>query len=121
MRRRMLMFLLGLGVFFGYGGAIASAAWHHRHGHGSDCGGPWSEARWHHAPRDEVSARPQVSPAMVPPTVVVQPAPPAPAAPAQILVIMPAATPAGATVIQASPATASAPLGAAPAASTREQ
>jgi len=43
MRRRIVIALLGLGVFAGYGSAIASAVHHHRmhHGH-AQCAG------WHH-------------------------------------------------------------------------
>lgn len=87
MRRRVLMLLLGLGVFFGYGGAIASASWHHRH---HDCG-RFGEHRWRHG-FDE--ARPAAAPVAAPPqTVVVQPAAPAPAAAPQVYIIMPGASP----------------------------
>lgn len=116
--RRPLMVLLSLGVVFGYGGAIASARWHARHG---------CEDRWgHHGRFDDrrfggaafdgrfdrfegERAEPQRAPAAPaqPQTVVVQPAAPAAAPAPQIFIIMPGATaPQAVTQVAASAAPA---------------
>ena len=82
--RRILLVLLGFGVFAGYGSAIASARWHHRNAGGHGC-----ESRWN---REE--ARAVVAPAPAPQTIVVPQAAPAPAAAMpsqQIFLIMPGA------------------------------
>lgn len=42
--RRVLLVLLGLGVFAGYGSAFSHARWHARHHHEGGCG------RQHEAP-----------------------------------------------------------------------
>jgi hypothetical protein len=78
--RRVLLVLLGFGVFAGYGSAIANARFHMRH-RGESCG--WS--REYQRPEE---ARPAVA---APPqqTVVVPQAAPAPAQ--QIFLIMPGA------------------------------
>lgn len=56
--RRVLLVLLGFGVFAGYGSAIASARWHARHhGEGAGC-----ESRWGRAS----VVVPQAAPAAVP-------------------------------------------------------
>ena len=105
--RRGLIFLLSCGVIFGYGGAIASARWHHQHG---GCEGRWERGqyddRFHHGPwghpgygsgedrfGDERFAppAPAAAPAPAPQTVVVSPAAAAPAPAPQIFVIMPGA------------------------------
>jgi len=107
--RRGLIFLLSCGVIFGYGGAIASARWHHQHG---GCEGRWERGqyddRFHHGPwghpgygsgedrfGDERFAPPAPAaapaPAPAPQTVVVSPAAAAPAPAPQIFVIMPGA------------------------------
>ena len=82
--RRILLVLLGFGVFAGYGSAIASARWHARHG-GGGCESRWSQ-RYQ---RDE--ARPAVAPAPAPQTIVMPQAAPAPAPTQQIFLIMPGA------------------------------
>ena len=102
--RRVLLVLLGFGVFAGYGSAIASARWHARHG-GGGC-----ESRWSRTSEFEQS-RPAAAP--VPQTVVVPQAAPAPAPAAQqIFLIMPgaqAAAPAAAPQVITIPVPAAAP------------
>ena len=89
--RRVLIVLLGFGVFAGYGSAIASARWHGRHGGG---GCESREGRWGRGfDREEVRT-------------VAAPAPVAP----QIFLIMPGAQ--GAT---AAPQVITVPVQAAPA------
>ena len=89
MRRRVLMLLLGMGVLFGYGGAIASASWHMRHLHHHGCGSS-SDHRW----GPDRFAPATVAPAAAQPqTVVVQSAAAVPAAPPQVFIIMPGASP----------------------------
>jgi hypothetical protein len=86
--RRILLVLLGFGVFAGYGSAIASARWHARH-HG-EYGG--CESRWdrdsHRGFERSEEARPA---AAAPQTIVVPQAAAAPAAAPQIFLIMPGA------------------------------
>lgn len=85
--RRVLIVLLGFGVFAGYGSAIASARWHHRQFDGGGC-----ESRWSRGPgpdfrgdaRQAFAPAPQAAPA---PAVVATPALPA----QQIFLIMPGA------------------------------
>ncbi len=99
MRRRILMLLLGMGVFFGYGGAIASASWHaHHHECGASYGHRWGQPRFEPAEVAPAPAQPQ--------TVVVQPAAAPPAAAPQVFIIMPGATsPQVVTAPAAAPAT----------------
>lgn len=95
--RRILLVLLGLGVFAGYGSAIASARWHARHAGGC-------ESRW---------TRTSAAPA--PQTVVVPQAAPAPAPAQQIFLIMPgaqAAAPAAAPQVITIPVPTAAPAAA---------
>ena len=115
MRRRVLMLLLGMGVLFGYGGAIASASWHMRHAHHHGCGAS-NERRWG---TDRFEPATQAPAAVQPQTVVVQPAAPVLAAPPQVFIIMPGASP---QVVPAQVATATiapAPATTAPAPSAR--
>lgn len=113
--RRIAIVLLSLGVFLGYGSAIARASWHYRHGGGHGCHG-WSRYD-RGAERDfERRAAPAVSapaPApQVPQTVVVQSPPPAAPAPVYI-VVTPGAAPPGQTVVvqpQAAPAPSPTPV-----------
>lgn len=105
--RRVLIVLLGFGVFAGYGSAIASARWHARH-HGG-CEDRWSRG----ADRGFDRAVP-AAPAPSPQTVVVPQAAPAPAAAPQIFLIMPGAqaapvAPQVITVPAQAPVTAPAP------------
>lgn len=109
--RRVLIVLLGFGVFAGYGSAIASARWHGRHG-GAGCES--REGRWGRGfEREEVRTVAAPAPAAVAPQTIVMPQ--AAAAPAQqIFLIMPGAQ--GATApqvitvpVQAAPAQAPAP------------
>lgn len=103
--RRVLLVLLGFGVFAGYGSAIASARFHHRH-QGESCG--WS--REYQRPEE---ARPAVAPPQQ--TIVVPAAAPAPAQ--QIFLIMPGAQAAQAVpqvITVPVPAAAPAPLPANP-------
>jgi hypothetical protein len=109
------MFLLSLGVIFGYGGAIASARWHAHHG----CDGRWGEHSRFEDRRfdDQLGQRAQPTPQ--PQTVVVQPAAPAAAPAPQIFVIMPgAAAPQAVTQVAApvvaTPAPAASPAPATP-------
>lgn len=90
--RRILLVLLGFGVFAGYGSAIASARWHHRNA-GGGCEGRWSENRWHRGDRDQARAAPVPAASPAVSTVVVPPAAaaPAPVAGQQIFLIMPGA------------------------------
>lgn len=84
--RRILLVLLGFGVFAGYGSAIAGARWHARHHAGSGgCERRWDRDSQRGSERSE-DARPAVAPA--PQTIVMPQA--APAAP-QIFLIMPGA------------------------------
>lgn len=87
--RRILLVILGFGMFAGYGSAIASARWHARQ-HGG-CEGRWSEGRWGQRWQDRDSNVNTVvapAPATTPVQNVVVPAAPAPAAPApQVFVI----------------------------------
>lgn len=87
--RRILIVVLSLGVFFGYGSAIARASWYARHGgEGRGCGA-W-QSRYDRGDgygryRNEAPA-PAAAPAPVAPqTVVVQP----PAAPAPVYIVIP--------------------------------
>lgn len=82
--RRVLLVLLGFGVFAGYGSAIASARWHHRQ-HGG-CEGRWSRS----SERPPFAPTPAAAPVVIPQAA---PAPaPAAALPAQqIFLIMPGA------------------------------
>jgi hypothetical protein len=52
MRRRIVIALLGLGVFAGYGSAIAGAVHHHRMHHAA-C------AHWHHGEEEAPPQPPQ--------------------------------------------------------------
>lgn len=107
--RRVLIVVLGLGVFFGYGSAIASARWHWRAHHGGGC-----ESRWggpHRGSDDRFdrfeAPRPAAVPAAAPAaqTVVVPPAAPAPSQ--QIFLVMPGAqAPAAAPQVITVPAAA---------------
>lgn len=120
--RRPLMFLLSLGVIFGYGGAIASARWHARH---HDCGDRWGshgriDDRFQHPDLrfDTEPQRTQAAPAPAPvpqqpQTVVVQPAAAPAAAAPQIFFIMPGATAPQAVTPVAVPAVAASPAPAA--------
>lgn len=89
--RRVLLVLLGFGVFAGYGSAIASARWHHRQ-HGG-CEGRWS--RGYDTNREEPrtvaapAATPQAQVINVPQAAAPAPAPAVPAQ--QIFLIMPGA------------------------------
>jgi hypothetical protein len=101
--RRILLVLLGFGVFAGYGSAIASARWHARNGSG--CEGRWSEGRWGGRGYERAEeARPAVAPpAPAAQTVVV---PQAAAAAPQIFLIMPGGqAPAAAPQVIVVPAT----------------
>jgi len=118
--RRLLMVLLGFGVVFGYGSAIAQARW--RHAHGGGCHSSWrgeGPYGWNGEERlneERSQPAPVAAPAPAPQTVVVQPAAaPAPAQPApQIFVIMPGAQPA-ALPVQVVPVQVQAPVAPAPA------
>lgn len=84
--RRVLIVLLGLGVFFGYGSALAAARWHWRAHHGGGCESRW---RGHHG-LDERSERFEAPrPAVAPQAV--SPAPAAAPASQQIFLVMPGA------------------------------
>ena len=114
--RRILLVLLGFGVFAGYGSAIASARWHARNGYGHGCDGRSSEGRWggrgYERPEE---ARPAVAaPAPAPAQTVVVPQ--AAAAAPQIFLIMPGGqAPAAAPQVIVVPATAAAvPVAATP-------
>ena len=94
--RRMLLVLLGFGVFAGYGSAIASARWHHRMHNNGGCEGRWEERSDRFGPggrfdrRDDFRPAAPAAPAAAPQTVIVpQAAAPAPAAQPQVLIIMP--------------------------------
>lgn len=95
--RRMLLVLLGFGVFAGYGSAIASARWHHRMHNNGGCEGRWEERSDRFGPGDRFDRRddfrpaaPPPAPAAAPQTVIVpQAAAPAPAAQPQVFIIMP--------------------------------
>ena len=103
--RRVLIVLLGFGVFAGYGSAIASARWHGRHGGGCES----REGRWGHRGFDREEVRTVAAP-VAPQTIVMPQAAPAPAQ--QIFLIMPGAQ--GAT---AAPQVITVPVQAAPPAS----
>ena len=80
--RRVLLVLLGFGVFAGYGSAIASARFHARQ-RGDSCG-------WARESQRPEEARPAIAPAApAQQTIVVPAAAPAPAQ--QIFLIMPGA------------------------------
>lgn len=106
--RRPLMFLLTLGVIFGFGSGFAQL---HRWRHGG-CNdwrdGRWSDARYGSDWRTARDFQPEVkAPAATPQTVVVQPSAPAAAPAPQVFVIMPqgVATPQVVTVpVAATPA-----------------
>ena len=84
--RRVLIVLLGFGVFAGYGSAIASARWHGHHGGG---GCESREGRWGRG-YDREEVRTLAAPAPAAPQTIVMPQ--AAAAPAQqIFLIMPGA------------------------------
>jgi len=106
--RRPLMFLLFLGVIFGFGSGIASLRYRMHHG----CHGDWRGDRWSDARDDWRSARDLdvKAPAPVPPptpqTVVVQPSAPAAAPAPQVFVIMPQGTAAPQVVTVPAPASA---------------
>jgi hypothetical protein len=123
MSRRPLLFLLSLGVIFGYGGAIASARWHAR---SADCGDRWGHhgrsgdrfERYSHR-FDAEPARTQAAPPPQPQpqTVVVQsPAPTAAAAPQIFFIMSPTAAPQVVTpvAVPVVPAVAASPAPAAP-------
>lgn len=97
--RRLLLVLLGFGVFAGYGSAIASARWHARH----HDGGGGCESRWGRGP-ERPDARPAAAPAAAPQTIVMPQAAPAPAQ--QIFLIMPGAQSPGVPQVITVPATA---------------
>lgn len=108
MRRPVLMFLLSLGVLFGFGSGIASLRYRMHHGCHSDWRGDrWSDARgdWRRARDADVKAP---APAPQPQTVVVQSPAPAAAPAPQVFVIMPqgVATPQVVTVPVPTPAAA---------------
>jgi hypothetical protein len=83
--RRILLVLLGFGVFAGYGSAIASARWHHRMHNGGGCEGGWEQRSDRF---DRFDRRDDPRPAAAVPQTVIVPQAPAPAAP-QVFVIMP--------------------------------
>jgi hypothetical protein len=96
--RRVLLVLLGFGVFAGYGSAIASARWHHRMHNGGGCEGRWSQRGYYDNNRDDdrTVAAPAVAPTPQAQVINVPQAAPAPAPaqqlPAQqIFLIMPGA------------------------------
>lgn len=100
--RRILLVLLGFGVFAGYGSAIASARWHARH----HDGGGGCESRWSRG-YERPDARPAVAPvapAAAPQTIVMPQAAPAPAQ--QIFLIMPGAQAPGVPQVITVPAAA---------------
>lgn len=116
--RRVLIVLLGLGVFFGYGSAIASARWHWRAHHGGGCESRWNQHGGRYDDRFDRSdfGRPAAAaaPAPAPQTVVVpQAAAPAPAPSQQIFLVMP-----GAQAPAAAPQVITLPAQAAPAPAT---
>lgn len=101
--RRVLLVLLGFGVFAGYGSAIASARWHARHG-GGGCESRWSRTAALEQPRPAAAPAPQ--------TVVVPQAAPAAVPAQQIFLIMPgaqAAAPAAAPQVITIPVPSAAP------------
>ena len=106
--RRILLVLLGFGVFAGYGSAIASARWHARNGPGG-CEGRWSEGRWggrgHERAEEPRPAVAAPAPAAAQTVVVPQAAAAAP----QIFLIMPGGqAPAAAPQVIVVPASAAA-------------
>ena len=107
--RRVLLVLLGFGVFAGYGSAIASARWHARHGGEGGCQSRWSRG---YDRNDRDDATPAVAPTPAPqqmqasPTIVVPQAAPAPTQ--QIFLIMP-----GASTVQGQPQVITVPVPAA--------
>jgi hypothetical protein len=97
--RRILLVLLGFGVFAGYGSAIASARWHARNGGG--CESRWS--RGYERPEEARPAAVAPAPAAAQTVVVPQAAAAAP----QIFLIMPGGqAPAAAPQVIVVPATA---------------
>jgi hypothetical protein len=104
--RRLLLVLLGFGVFAGYGSAIASARWHARH-HGG-CDERWGRSgkydRWQHA-EAPVPPAPQAAPAPV----LVSPPPAAAPAPQVFVISVPGATPVAPQVISVPVPAAAAP------------
>jgi hypothetical protein len=102
--RRVLIVVLSLGVFFGFGSAIARATYYARHGgEGRGCHGWQSkydrsdrfENRFDRG-RSEAPAAPAAAPAPAPQTIVLQ----APAAPAPVYIVVPqGAAPAGQTIV----------------------
>jgi hypothetical protein len=111
--RRVLLVLLGLGVFFGYGSAIASARWHARAHHGGGCENRWSQR---YGDRNE-SARPAANTQTVVVPQAPAPAPAPAAAPSQqIFLVMPGAqAPAAAPQVITIPVPTAAAPAAAPA------
>lgn len=116
MRRRIAIVLLSLGVFFGYGSALARASWYARHG-GEGCHG-W-QSRYdrgydrydRNRDRNEAPAAAAPAPVAAPQTIVVQP----PAAPAPVYIVVPQgnAPAAPQTIVvtpQAAPAPTAAPI-----------
>ncbi len=103
--RRILLVILGFGIFAGFGSGIASARWHARH-HGG------CESRWQER---EDALRPSAppAPAAAPQTVIVPQAAPAPAAQPQVFIIMPGGQAAAPQVVTV-PAPAAAPAPATP-------
>jgi hypothetical protein len=101
--RRVLLVLLGFGVFAGYGSAIASARWHHRQQGG--CEGRWSRGSDREDVRhDFARGGPFAQPAPQAQVINVPQAAPAPAQAAlpaqQIFLIMPGAQGAAAAAPQ---------------------
>jgi hypothetical protein len=120
--RRVLIVVLSLGVFFGYGSAVARASWYARNG-GGGCHGWQSryDDRYGHGYgrydrfRNEAPAPAAAAAPVAPQTVVVQP----PAAPAPVYIVIPqgAAPAAPQTIVvqpQQLPAPAPAPAAAVP-------
>lgn len=95
--RRVLLVLLGFGVFAGYGSAIASARWHHRMHNGGGCEGRWSQRGYYDNNRDDDRTVAAPAVATTPQAQVINVPQAAPAAPAQqlpaqqIFLIMPGA------------------------------
>ena len=95
--RRVLLVLLGFGVFAGYGSAIASARWHHRMHNGGGCEGRWSQRGYYDNNRDDDRTVAAPAVATTPQAQVINVPQAAPAAPTQqlpaqqIFLIMPGA------------------------------
>jgi hypothetical protein len=92
MKRKIIMFLLGLGVLFGYGSAAAHLAWRH---HGGHCDRDGGERILSHPMY--VAARADLARAVAeevrrtmppPPPVPAAPIPPAPAAPGPSTIVL---------------------------------